>query len=482
MTSTLPPAPSLRNLKNQAKTLLKRHKQGDPGVCDVLRHVRRFAGADDEEILAADVSLVEVQFALAMEYGFGDWKQLKAHVESLQPEGDAPKDELTEAMAGQPGIETLAAIINEGTANSASDTHFEWMHGRLIVRQRIDGALRPSAVEIPEDKQFAVIDRVKIMAALDTQTHDVPQVGRCTWRSAGRPMSARVSVVPYVSGESVVVRYFGGEQPLLGLEAQGLTAENVNKLRQWAARPNGLIVVAGPAGCGKTTTIYSVLRELDSQELKIITAEDPVEFEFEGINQQQIDPSRGMTYAEAIRQQMRQDPDVMMVGECMDLETLDLIFKVALTGHLVFTTMHTNDAPSCLRRMLDLGGDPYSLNSAVIGVLAQRLVRTVCPECSRQYQPEQWVTESLPELPAGPLFRGEGCDSCKGTGYRGRTAVHQLLDMDDGLRTAVARSGSTEDFRQQAAAAGATTMLADGLAKVAKGITTIEEVMRVCGR
>ncbi|MCY2926532.1 MAG: ATPase, T2SS/T4P/T4SS family [Planctomycetota bacterium] len=241
------------------------------------------------------------------------------------------------------------------------------------------------------------------------------------------------------------------------------------------------MVVTGPAGSGRTTTIYGALHELASRgNLKIITAEDPVEYEVEGVLQQQVGPAEGVSYAQAIVAQMRQDPDVMMVGECRDLETLEGVLTVAMTGHLVLTTMHANDGPTCLRRILDFGIDPYRLAIAVIGVLAQRLVRRICPQCREQYEPPAWARQGLSDLPLGPMFKGKGCEACQNSGFRGRTVIAEMLEVDDATRLLIARNASAEEFRKQVSASGMRSLRAAGLARAPEGITTVDEVLRVC--
>jgi len=332
-------------------------------------------------VLSAELSLAEAQFALAIEYGFKGWDELKRHVESVGSPATGT------AGTDVPPAESLwseirRAIIAEAIAFGASDSHLEGHQSHLVVRQRVGGALRPSCVAVSEEQQRAVIDGFKMMAALDTTVHDESQIGYCMCEVDGRQISMRVSVVPYRSGESIAVRYLLTEPGLFDLNAQGWADDDLSRIRQWIRRPSGLIVVTGPVGSGRTTTIYGTLRELASRgNLKIITAENPVEHELEGVLQQQVGEAEGVSYAQALRAQMRQDPDVMMVGECRDLDTLEGVSAAAMTGHMVLTTMHTNDGSACLRRMLDLGIEPYHLASAMVGVLAQRLIRRVCSEC-----------------------------------------------------------------------------------------------------
>lgn len=480
MTPSLPERPSLDYLRKQAKRLLKRHKARNPEACPILRHLHRFADASDEAVLSAEVSLVEVQFAIATEYGFKDWDTMRQHVETLE----ATPTETVGVQAtdvGSPWPELRRAIVAEAIALGASDSHLEWNQGRLGVRQRVDGALRPSKVAIGEDQQQSVVDGFKMMAALDTTVHDEPQIGYCMCDVGGRQISMRVSVVPYRSGESVAARYMLQEPGLFNVHTQGWADDDLSRLRQWINRPSGLIVVTGPAGSGRTTTIYGILKDLGSRgDRKIITAEDPVEYDLEGILQQQVGHAEDISYAQAIVSQTRQDPDVMFVGECRDIETLEGVLTVATTGHLVLTTMHANDGPTCLRRILDLGIKPYRLAGAIVGVLAQRLVRKVCQQCREPQEPPAWARESLPDLPAEPLFKGKGCEACQNTGFHGRTVIAEMFEVDDAVRLLIARNASVEEFREQAVASGTASLRAAGLAKAAAGLTTVDEVLRVC--
>jgi len=306
----------------------------------------------------------------------------------------------------------------------------------------------------------------------------LPQDGRIMLKIKGKELDIRTSVVPYVMGESVVMRILGRQNVSLDLESQGFTEPNLEMLRKWSKKP-GIIIVTGPTGCGKTTTLYSILQELNSPKVKITTVEEPVEYLIDGINQEQVNPRLGLTFAHAIRSQMRQDPDIIMVGEIRDLETVQLIFQVSLTGHLVLSTLHTHDTLGAIRRLLDIGAEPFLINSSLTGVVSQRLVRIICKDCKEEAEPEEWVKSRMKDHKGIKFFKGKGCKNCNNTGYRGRIAIHELLELDEPLRRLIAQDAGWEELRKQAIASGMIAMKEDGFAKVNQGITSIEEVLRV---
>jgi len=469
---SLPSDPSLEQLKKQAKDLLKMFKAGNSEACEILRYHYRFARATDENILKAEVTLQEIQHALALDYGFRSWKELKSRAESAGETG--LKDDLPEPRR------VLLDIMEGAVKGRASDIHLEWVEGQLVIRYRVDGRLQKIDRQIPAEQQHAVVDGLKEMCALTVEQRSRPQNGRAHMEVAGRQLDFRVSIMPYVSGESAVVRILDRANTTLGLDKQDLTEANLTTITDWKNRPNGMFFISGPTGSGKTTTMYSVLRALDPKERKIITCEEPVEYIIEGINQQNVDPDNGLPLTKVIREIMRQDPDVIMIGEIRDQESLSAAIEGALTGHLVFSSMHTNDAADGVRRLMSVATEPYRLNSSLIGVMAQRLVRKICSVCREEHDPESWVKEAFDGMPEIRCFRGKGCDTCKGQGYRGRTAVQELLQIDDALKHIIAQNGTVEQIRQQAAKSGMVTMKQDGLAKASQGMTTLEEVLRVC--
>ena len=473
MTKSLPNNPSLEHLKNEAKAILKAHKAGDKSASSLLKHLKKLSRMSDDEILGTKLSLSDIQFALAIEYGFKNWAQLKEHV-TQNPNTSGIEDDLSKAKG------LVLEILEGAVKGRASDIHLEWVEGQLAVRYRIDGQLKAIDTQIPANQQHAIVDSLKEMCALDIEDRSRPQSGRMDAEVAGRRLDFRVSIMPYISGESAVVRIMDRTNTMIGLDKQGVTPTNLARLRNWENRPNGMFFISGPTGSGKTTTLYSVLREIDPKKRKIITCEEPVEYIIEGINQQNVDPDNGLPMTKVLREVMQQDPDVIMIGEIRDKESLSAAIQMSLTGHLVFSCMHTNNAADGVRRLMSVAPESYRLNSCLIGVMAQRLIRKICTDCREEYEPEAWAKEAFDGVDDIRCFRGKGCDACGGIGFRGRTAVQELLEMDDALRNIVAQGGTVEEIREQAMKSGMLTMKQDGIAKVIQGMTTLEEVLRVC--
>ena len=403
--------------------------------------------------------------------------------------GDDPEegtDRPARQMMGLHGEDNVSAelvvnIIEEAFTGRSSDVHFERTRNGLRVRCRVDGVLHERPNAVPANMADAVTTRIKIMANMDVAGKRLPQDGRIRMTLRGRDLDLRASLIPYATGESITLRIFDKTDKLMGMDEMALSEDNLTKLNRWIRRPNGAVIVTAPTGCGKTTLLYSVLQALNSPELKITTVEDPVEHLIDGLNQQQVSPHVGLTFARALRCHLRQDTDIVMVGEIRDLETAQIVVQACLTGHLALTTLHTHDAPEAVRRMLDIGVAPFLVNSALTGVVAQRLVRTICENCKEEYTPEDWVKQTTAGHADIRFFRGRGCATCQNMGFRGRTAIHELLDMDNEMRSLVARDADGESLRRQALASGMVSMRDDGIAKVARGITTIEEVFRVIG-
>ncbi|NIR28412.1 MAG: type II secretion system ATPase GspE [Gammaproteobacteria bacterium] len=390
--------------------------------------------------------------------------------------------QLKDLASEAPVIRLVNLLIQRATEAGASDIHIEPFEGQLKVRVRVDGILQDIEAP-PAHLGTAVISRVKIMARLNIAERRLPQDGRIRLRMQGKDLDIRVSTVPTLYGESVVLRLLNQQNVALDFKLLGFPADTRKSLSEALAAPHGMILVTGPTGSGKTTTLYAALRILNTHERKILTVEDPVEYQLEGINQIQVKPDIGLTFANALRSILRQDPDVIMVGEMRDLETARICVQSALTGHLVLSTLHTNDAASSVTRLLEMGVEDYLLTSTLNAVLAQRLVRVLC-DCRVPY-------EAMPELieqlklrrftPEGPvvLHRPAGCDACNGTGYRGRTIIQELMVLDDELRRLVLREADAGQLHDAAVAAGMRTMYQDGLRKAVEGITTIEETVRV---
>ncbi len=384
-------------------------------------------------------------------------------------------------LANQPPvIRFVNLLIREAHDARASDIHLEATRVGLRSRFRIDGVLTemPSP---PKGLQAAVVSRVKLLAELDIAERRQPQDGRIRVRLEERELDLRVSTVPTLYGESVVLRLLdrGGQPVALG--DLGMGRETLERFRQLAVRPHGILLASGPTGSGKTTTLYAALGLRRATDEKIITVEDPVEYHLEAVTQVPVHVKAGMTFASALRSLLRQDPDVLMVGEMRDAETAAIAIQAAMTGHLVFSTLHTNDAASAVTRLVDLKVEPYMIAATLEGVLAQRLVRKICPDCRERYRPDPQAVALLAHHPVGDmtLQRGRGCAACRETGYRGRTGLFELLAVTDDVKQAIASIEPLARLRERAGEAGMTTLREDGWAKVQAGITTVEEVLRV---
>ncbi len=392
-------------------------------------------------------------------------------------------EELQDLAGEAPAVRLAAVLIERALACNASDIHIEPFASRLQVRYRIDGVLQ-AAEAPPRELAPALVSRIKIMAKLDIAERRLPQDGRISLALGGREVDARVSTVPTLHGESVVLRLLRRDAVALELPALGFGEAALERFEAALAQPHGLVLVTGPTGSGKTTTLYTALRRLDTQARKVVTVEDPVEYQLEGVNQIQVKPAIGLGFASALRSIVRQDPDVILVGELRDAETARMCVQAALTGHLVLSTLHTNDAAGSVTRLLDMGLEDYLVTSTVIAVVAQRLVRVLCPACRTPWTPapEAWTRAGLDRL-AGPapqpLWKSAGCEVCAGTGYRGRTAVLELMPMSDRLRRLVLRRAEGAELRGAAREEGMLTMYEHGLHKALAGVTSLEEVLRV---
>jgi type II secretion system protein E len=380
-------------------------------------------------------------------------------------------------------IQLVNLILNQAIQDRASDIHVEPFERELRVRYRIDGILH-EASSPPKRLHPAIVSRIKILSDMNIAERRLPQDGRMRLQSAGRQIDVRVSTIPILYGESVVMRILDRSSTLLTLEELGMRTDARSRFRRLIRSPHGIILVTGPTGSGKTTSLYAALSEIYSTERKIITIEDPVEYQLHGINQMQVHPQIGLTFANGLRHIVRQDPDVIMVGEIRDAETAEIAIHAALTGHLVLSTLHTNDAAGAISRLLDMGAEPYLVASSLIGSVAQRLVRVICPRC-RTTVPrdhEMWSQAALlnPEMERGPIYQGLGCEECRQLGYRGRAGVFEMLPVDDAVRQMILKRASATDIRQYAVRNGMTTLLGDACSKALDGTTTVSELLRVC--
>ena len=396
----------------------------------------------------------------------------------LLGDDDDTLDDLRALASQPPVIKFVNTMILEALRARASDIHLESAADGLRVRHRVDGILREVA-RPPRHYQAAVVSRVKIMAALNIAERRLAQDGRIRIRLSDRELDLRVATTPSLHGESVVLRILDRGGGVRGLDELGMDTRTLDAFQRLVARPNGIVLVTGPTGSGKTTTLYAALGSVNRAGVKIVTVEDPVEYQIDGVTQIPVNVKAGMAFASALRSILRHDPDIIMVGEMRDRDTAEVAIQAALTGHLVFSTLHTNDAPTGVTRLVDMGVEPYLVSATVQGILAQRLVRVVCDGCAEAYQPPD---EQLAGRPIdGPLRfrRGRGCDQCGGTGYRGRTGIYELLVLDDALRERISAGVPSEQLRAAAAAAGMIPLRTTGWRLAAAGVTTLDEVLRV---
>ncbi|MBS3763256.1 MAG: Flp pilus assembly complex ATPase component TadA [Planctomycetes bacterium] len=381
-------------------------------------------------------------------------------------------------------IRLVNLLITEAVRARASDVHIEPLKNRLRVRYRVDGMCRE--VESPPKRlQNSLIARLKLMADMDLAEKRRPQDGRILMKTAGRQIDLRVSDIPTTDGESIVMRILDKASVKVSLTELGFHEDDLSHFEEIIRQPNGIFLVTGPTGSGKTTTLYSALNALNRPDTKILTAEDPVEYHLSGINQTQVQEDIDRTFPAILRAMLRQAPEVILVGEIRDAETAEIAIRAALTGHLVFSTLHTNDAPTAIPRLIDLGVKPFLVASSVVATMAQRLVRTICKSCKEPHEyPEKYyeaVGWSEEELKDVTLYRGEGCSDCSGTGYRGRIAIFEVMEMSQELRDLAFEKAPAGELRDKARAQGMMTLMEDGLRKVQAGTTTLEEVLRVAG-
>ncbi len=397
-------------------------------------------------------------------------------------EWQEPRD-LLEAQDEAPIIRLVNSLFYQASKERASDIHIEPFEQDLLVRFRIDGILYDTLAP-PKAIQPLLISRIKIMAGLNIAEKRLPQDGRIRLKVAGKDIDIRVSVIPTAFGERVVLRLLDRSSALLGLEELGLSGRNLTLVTRSIRQSHGIILVTGPTGSGKTTTLYAALSQINTSDKNIITIEDPIEYQLRGIGQMQVNPKIDLTFAAGLRSILRQDPDVIMIGEIRDTETAEIAIQAALTGHLVFSTLHTNDSFGAVSRLLDMGVEPYLVSSSLLGVMAQRLVRRVCQDCRQAYSPAESEIKdigfTLQAVQGRPFYRpGPGCETCHGKGYRGRSGIHELLVFTDSTRALVMQRADAAAIRRAAVASGMPTLRDDGAEKVLAGLTTVEEGGRV---
>ena len=461
----------------------------------VIDELRLATGLEIEPLIAVEE---DVNGALAQFYRVevnvndqiaGVMKDFDGQIEVAGREDDElSEDELRELGEDAPIIRLANLIISQGIQDYASDIHVEPMRDGVRVRYRIDGVMI-EAMRLPRKVLAPLMSRFKIVANMDIAEKRVPQDNRISVTSSGKEYDLRVSTLPVVYGEKIVMRILDKGGISVGLTKLGFLPHNLKMVEDWSSRSYGIVLVTGPTGSGKSTTLYSILNQINDGQNNIITIEDPVEYELSGINQCGVNVRAGMTFAKGLRAMLRQDPDVIMVGEMRDTETATIAMEAALTGHLVLTTLHTNDAPSAPSRLMDMEVEPFLIASSIIGVLAQRLVRQICPNCKEAYTanresllrygfpiPEEIGADTHGEL---TLFKGRGCDHCKGTGYKGRTGVHELMQVTDDIRDQILHKSPGHILRNLALEHGMRTLPMDAVQKILMGVTSVDEVLRV---
>lgn len=428
---------------------------------DILRAIEQFYGVSDsmEEIIK-NIGKMDLTFV----------KEEQLDLVRLQRISEEP-----------PVIKFVNLLLSQAIKEKASDIHIEPEENAVRIRFRIDGVLH-EFISFPQQLQLPIVPRIKIVAHLNIVERRRPQDGRFRVRIENREVDVRVSTFPVTFGEKVVMRILDEKATRVDLEKLGFSKDTLEKFKMLIKKPNGIILVTGPTGSGKTSTLYAALQKINSPEKNIVALEDPREYLLRGVNQTEVNPQGGFTFAEGLRAVLRQDPNVIMVGEVRDLETVEIAIRAALTGHLVLTTLHTNDAVGAVTRLIDMRVEPFLISSALIGVLAQRLVRTICPNCKEQYPPSEELINALEieHLREGIVFsRGKGCRMCHLTGYRGRTGIFELMLMDDELRGLIMKKTPPAILRETARKKGMKTLRENGWEKVIQGITTAEEILRV---
>ncbi|MEW6188415.1 MAG: type II secretion system ATPase GspE [Thermodesulfobacteriota bacterium] len=432
---------------------------GDPSL--ISDYIAKFYGQESQNInrIIEDIGTDSLEFLKEEEEDIGHLKDLASEA---------------------PIIKLVNMVISRAVENRASDIHIEPFEDELKVRYRIDGVLH-DIESLPKNLQAAILSRIKIMAKLNIAEKRLPQDGRIKLKVMEKEIDLRVSTIPVLYGEGVVMRILQKEGITIDLNLLGFAPRTLSLFDQLITKSNGIILVTGPTGSGKTTTLYGALDKINSPDKKIITVEDPIEYQLKGINQIQVKPQIGLNFAGTLRHIVRHDPDIIMIGEIRDLETAEIAIQSALTGHLVFSTLHTNDAPSAITRLLDMGVESFLLSSTIRGVLAQRLVRLICPVCKTvdpaPAVPEEWVHLQVGDM--GTLYRGAGCERCAGTGYWGRIGIFELFLIDDLIRRMILQGADVIQIREAARKNGMKTLLEDGLEKVKASLTTLPEVLRV---
>ena len=481
---------SRARIGSQVVDLVPRQVVEDFGIVPVKLHEGKLILATDDPavvFMQDDLRFVlnrELTFALTPPTALNN---IRAEAYGLGEKVDLPDSKQAEAEddAEAPVIRLVHEILEQALRQRASDIHVEPQVDRVRVRYRVDGVCY-EAHSLEHDLAGPVVTRLKVMAKMDISEHRKPQDGRIAMRLLGRPIDLRVSLIPAVTGEQLVMRILDREVGLVDLDKLGFVGADRDRFERAIKRPNGIFLVTGPTGSGKTTTLYAALKRLNKSNVKIITAENPIEYALPGINQSEVRHRIGLDFARILRAMLRQAPNIILVGEIRDRETAEIAIQASLTGHLVFSTLHTNDAPSALTRLIDMGVKPFLASTAVMAVMAQRLVRRLCPSCRQPYDPPAHLTAAIgltpQDLVGKQIYRAVGCRECRFEGYKGRFGIFELFTMDPQIREVTYRGGSTMEIREQARLTGGLQSLReDGVRKVLSGVTTIEEILRVAG-
>jgi len=455
----------------------------DPTNFYALDDLRMLFGCDIKPVIASSYEIVNAINAVynrASGEGEEGMGELEEGAE-IADDFNEPVD-LLDADDEAPIIRLVNSLLFRAVKQKASDIHIEPFERELKVRFRINGILY-EIISPPKRAQSAIISRVKIMSQLNIAEKRIPQDGRIRIKIAGKDIDIRVSTIPTAHGESVVMRLLDASSVLLDLDSLGFSRSNLDGFNKLLAHHNGIILVTGPTGSGKTTTLYSALSRLNTDDVKIITVEDPVEYQLHGVNQMQVNPKIDLTFSSGLRAFLRQDPDIILVGEIRDKETVEIAIQASLTGHLVLSTLHTNDAPSSITRLIEMGVEPFLVASSVLGIVAQRLLRTVCRDCARKYTPD---AEELGRIGLTPedlkgrqIFKPVGCPVCMETGYSGRAGIHEVIVVTDAIRTELMKGSDASTIKKVAISEGMKTLRDDAASKVLQGATSIAEVLRV---
>ncbi len=452
----------------------------DPLDIFVIDEIEFQTGFEVSQMIATQDDIEE---AINKYYGEQDNKRSdmsKYKSDDEKKERTSSKIDISSVENSSPAIEIVNLILKQAIEDKASDIHIEPEDDELRVRFRIDGVLH-EVMQPPKNLDTAILSRIKIMAKMDIAERRVPQDGRIELKYEKKDIDLRVSTLPTIFGEKVVMRILDKSNVTINLESLGFSDYFLDTFRRLIKKPNGILLVTGPTGSGKTSTLYAALNEINTLDKNIITLEDPVEYQLKIINQVQVNHTVGLSFSSGLRSILRQDPDVIMLGEIRDKETAEIAIEAAMTGHLVFSTLHTNSAAGAVARLIDMGVEPFLISSSLIGVIGQRLVRKICNNCKEEIVPEDAALEDLKieKNPEDKFHHGKGCKVCKKTGYRGRTAINEILEPDDKIRRLINERATATDIKIEAERLGMISMRKDGVYKVKKGITSLEEVMRV---